>query len=602
MADEPAYVLLQILAGCLSLVVGITAWCCAAALWQVGTKTPVRDSELPRGVAWYRILGWLLMWTGSLGLFALAVGSGTAAVVEVQLVTRAPVAIFVTLAALMTLIAVINASAGLRAMLLRAAELPGHEESEPESLGTRLSRWLPTPLGLLSATIGVTAIVTILAEAGILVIGLGQTDEHYSILLLLLALLGEGMTFIGLVLAMAAELLTLPWETIDTRRRLFIGRLLYGTGVVCVLVVAAPLLIVGLLGLLLLGVLLIGIVAGARRASGLTAFWTLAHAVKARQPLDRELAAQAESSRGRASYLLGSASQALAQGIPLEEAAFHRGLVPWSSWLEVRGGMSSGKLREALAAAAARETERFSRMASPGRSRLSAAYFGVLWGVLVQIVCFVLYYIVPKFKKIFEDFDTELPELLVTLINFLDFGGFFSLFLLSGFAVLAAALVIEALVDYYGWEGMLERFGSRFRVRFATPDMLRGLRWAILAKRPLDVVLQDMGDTPVPFLVRTGLHRAAGGIRQGEEPWLVLQEVGWIRREEAELLRCAQAAGNLPWALDALSQSVTNRRNYRVEWWLQALHPLLVLSIAAFVAWFAIAMFLPLVKLLNDLS
>jgi type II secretory pathway component PulF len=264
--------------------------------------------------------------------------------------------------------------------------------------------------------------------------------------------------------------------------------------------------------------------------------------------------------------------------------------------------MSSGRLRDALAAAATRETERFSRMASPGTFRLSIGYLGVVWFVLVNIVCFLMYYIVPKFRKIFEDFDTDLPELLVTWISILGNPTVYSFFALSSLMGLGAALLIEALVDYYGWEGMLERFGSRFRVRFAAPDMLRGLRWGVLARKPLDAVLQDMGDIPVPFLIRTGLHRAAGGIRQGEEPWQVLQEVGWVRREEAELLRCAQAAGNLPWALEALSQSISDRRGYRVEWWLQALHPVLVLSMAVIVAWFVIAMFLPLVKLLNDLS
>ncbi|HUQ71640.1 MAG TPA: type II secretion system F family protein, partial [Planctomycetaceae bacterium] len=168
--------------------------------------------------------------------------------------------------------------------------------------------------------------------------------------------------------------------------------------------------------------------------------------------------------------------------------------------------------------------------------------------------------------------------------------------------MIASALAIELLVDYYGWEGMIERFGSRYRLRFATPDLLRGLKWAVKSKRPLDAVLQDMAATPSTFLVKSGLHRAAAGIRDGGDPWAVLHDVGWIRSEEAELLRCAQAAGNLPWALETLSLSVSNRRSYRTEWWLQVIHPVLVLSAGAMVGWFAVAMFMPLIKLLNDLS
>jgi type IV pilus assembly protein PilC len=288
--------------------------------------------------------------------------------------------------------------------------------------------------------------------------------------------------------------------------------------------------------------------------------------------------------------------------VPLKEVAFARGLVPRSSWLEVSAAMSTGRLSEALEAAAARETDRFSRAWSPGMARGSLAYFGVLWGLLVLIFGFVMYYIVPKFKKILDDFDLAAPPPMRSFLNIMDSDFVMPLFVLFGLSFLILAITVELLVDYYGWEGMLERFGSRFRLRFSTPDLLRGLKWAVLTRKPFDAVLQDMATTPVTFLVKSGLHRAAGGLRQGEDPWTVLHNVGWIRREEAELLRCAQAAGNLPWALETLSQSIGQRRSYRVEWWLQASHPVLVLTAAAFVGWFAVAMFSPLTHMLNELS
>ena len=39
--------------------------------------------------------------------------------------------------------------------------------------------------------------------------------------------------------------------------------------------------------------------------------------------------------------------------------------------------------------------------------------------VATLIVGFIMYYIIPKFKKIFEDFNTELPEITVVLIGLL---------------------------------------------------------------------------------------------------------------------------------------------------------------------------------------
>ncbi|MDZ4685434.1 MAG: type II secretion system F family protein [Planctomycetaceae bacterium] len=603
--DKLPFLMLMLLAGSAVMTVGITAWRCAVSLQRMSADNPEPSS----GVAWYRMVGWILMWGGALSLFALAVGSGAMAAAEPAFVTWSPAAVLVAALTLAVLSVVIRATAGLRSSLIAAAESSESDDRDEASPWSVLSTGLLTPLGLLMTCVIATASLAILFEIGVLTFGIAASNEQNSVIVLMAALVAEAATFTGLLLAMAAETLTLPFGTVDVRQRTLWSRLLSTIGLLAGLVAIGPLVAVGSIAALFLGVAVIlfpvigvSTLGGRRRAGELSAFWTLLHAVKTRAPLERELEAQAESATGRARFLLSRTSRDLAAGIPLEEAAFQRGLVPQSAWLEVRAGMSSGLLKESLQAAAVRETERFSRMSSPGTSRLSAAYFGILWGVLVLITSFLMYYIIPKFKKIFEDFNTELPEVLVSLIRFSDFMVNYGLLGLLGMGVVASCVAIELLVDYYGWEGMIERFGSRFRLRFATPDLLRGLKWAVTARKPLDGVLQDMAATPATFQVKSGLHRAAAAIRDGDDPWAVLCDVGWIRSEEAELLRCAQAAGNLPWALDTLSLSVANRRSYRTEWWLQVLHPVLVLTAAVFVGWFAIAMFLPLVKLLNDLS
>jgi type IV pilus assembly protein PilC len=598
--DKLDFYLPMLFAAVIIMTVSVTAWRCAVRLQHLSETTAARG-----GVAWFRLLGWLLVWGGALGLFATAVVIGTMAATQPQLVTIIPAAVFAAVAAFLVLFAAVRATMGLRACVVRS-----ESESSPDSPSALppFLKNIGTPLGLATTVAVVTAVMAVMFELGVLTLGVASVDEQASVVFLLVALFAEIAVLTGIVLVMAAEQMTVPWEQIDHRLRVLLSRVLWTFGMFAGLLAVGPLVAMGAVAAAILVVaagvfpiLAVSTVGGQRRASELTAFWTLLNAVKSRQPLGRELAAQAESMSGRARKLLLLASQDELAGTPIDDYAFHRQLVPRSAWLEVRAGMASGRLVEALQAGAARETQRFSNMSAPGMPRLSAAYFGMLLAVAANVVGFVMYFIVPKFKKIFEDFDTELPRSLISLIAFSDFMVNSALWLLT-FCLVIAAFVIEILVNFYGWDGMIERFGSRFWLRLATPDLLRGLKWAVEANQPFDIILRDMAGTPVTFRVKHGLHRAAEAIRHGEDSWVALQRVGWIRPEEAELLRCAEAAGNLPWALETLSQSIGLRRGFRLEWWLQMLHPVLVLTAALFVGWFAIAMFGPLVKLLNDLS
>jgi type II secretory pathway component PulF len=112
-----------------------------------------------------------------------------------------------------------------------------------------------------------------------------------------------------------------------------------------------------------------------------------------------------------------------------------------------------------------------------------------------------------------------------------------------------------------------------------------------------------------PFVTSSGpilLQRRAAAIRRGLNEglscWELLSQTGFLKPNEVMLLESAQRAGNLPWALDALADSLDRRWLFRLQAGMEWLRPLAILFLGAIVGFVAIAMFLPLVKLLNDLS
>src|SRR5262249_32042909 len=75
-----------------------------------------------------------------------------------------------------------------------------------------------------------------------------------------------------------------------------------------------------------------------------------------------------------------------------------------------------------------------------------------------------------------------------------------------------------------------------------------------------------------------------------------------VSKPEAALLKTAEQAGNLPWTFRQIAQRREKRAVYLLASALQVLYPLVILLLGSFVGIFVIALFTPLVKLVEGLS
>ena len=68
------------------------------------------------------------------------------------------------------------------------------------------------------------------------------------------------------------------------------------------------------------------------------------------------------------------------------------------------------------------------------------------------------------------------------------------------------------------------------------------------------------------------------------------------------MLQAAQRVGNLPWALTEMADSVRRRLAYRVQAAVQLLFPPIVILMGLAVTFIVVALFLPLIALIQRLA
>ncbi len=342
--------------------------------------------------------------------------------------------------------------------------------------------------------------------------------------------------------------------------------------------------------------------AARNRAAELTALWTLAIASRSQRPLGPELWHHMDRVTGPAQRRLKLLAALLGDGEPLDLALQRSRVLPRNGSMEIQAALDANQVSAALKSAAARETLRFSQGPVVAET-FSISYFAVIIDAMFFIVGFLMYYIIPKFKKIFEDFGTELPEMTITLIRISD--GFAScgaplILMLAPASIFAVWCDMHA--RFYGWRSLFERFCGSWVPRLRVPDILRGLAWGVRGERPVAESFSAMTLGRADYRMREQLRRIAEQVRNGVSPWDALAELRWITATEAEALQRAEAIGNLPWVLDTLADAEERRWEYRLNRYVQYLRPLLIFLLGLTVAFIAIAFFLPLVKLVNDLS
>ncbi|MFY9253254.1 MAG: type II secretion system F family protein [Fuerstiella sp.] len=226
--------------------------------------------------------------------------------------------------------------------------------------------------------------------------------------------------------------------------------------------------------------------------------------------------------------------------------------------------------------------------------------------VAVGIVSFIMMFIIPKFKKIFDDFGTELPAMTNMLIGFSDWMvqywymlfigpiGFY-LFIKIVRKNKTGAFVVDWLSLRIPLVGKILHLGIIARVT-------RTLGTLIASGVPILEGLLISRDTAGNHVFERAFDNIYTAIREGETIAVPLREAKIVDDMVVNMVDVGEETGALDDMLYKVADVYDEEVEVKVESLISLLEPIMVVVLGLIVGFIVIALFLPLIKLLNDLS
>jgi len=227
-------------------------------------------------------------------------------------------------------------------------------------------------------------------------------------------------------------------------------------------------------------------------------------------------------------------------------------------------------------------------------------------GVATLIVGFIMYYIIPKFKKIFMDFGTELPGITELLINCSDI--VVDYFYLGPVIPIGLYLMIKIIKKNKTGEFIVDWTSLRIPLlgsiisKTIVARTMRTLGTLIASGVPILEALSIARDTAGNQVFKRAFDNIYQAIREGESIAVPLKEARIVDDMVVNMVDVGEETGALDTMMYKVADVYDEEVSVLVEGLIKKLEPLMVVVLGLIVGFIVIALFMPLVKLLNDLS
>jgi type IV pilus assembly protein PilC len=226
--------------------------------------------------------------------------------------------------------------------------------------------------------------------------------------------------------------------------------------------------------------------------------------------------------------------------------------------------------------------------------------------VATGIVGFIMYYIIPKFKKIFEGFGVELPPMTVALIwtsdvvvNYFYLGPLIPLSFWLSIKLIKKNKTGAFVVD---WLSLRIPLLGKILQKGIVARMTRTLGTLIASGVPILESLSIVRDTAGNTVFYKAFQNIYSAIREGEPMAIPLKEAKIVDDMVVNMVEVGEETGALDNMLYKVADVYDEEVAVLVDGLVSMLEPIMVVVLGLIVGFIVIALFMPLVKLLNDLS
>jgi type IV pilus assembly protein PilC len=269
----------------------------------------------------------------------------------------------------------------------------------------------------------------------------------------------------------------------------------------------------------------------------------------------------------------------------------------------VKAGEAGGILEQILERLAI-----FAEKAEAIRGKIKGAltYPIVVICFAVVIVALVMIFIVPKFQEVFQQMGVEMPPLTKALLSVANFVKNWWWAIAGGLGLLY--FLLRALQRIYAFRKFVHRL--QLRVPVSGPLMKKTIvaRFArtfgtlLGAGVPILEALTIIRDATTNLVIGEALESVHKNIKQGETITRPMQESGVFDDIVVNMVDVGEQSGNLDRMLGKVADAYEREVDDAVSTLFKVIEPLLIIGLAGVVGTIVIALFLPILKVMDTLS
>lgn len=269
----------------------------------------------------------------------------------------------------------------------------------------------------------------------------------------------------------------------------------------------------------------------------------------------------------------------------------------------VKAGEAGGILDQILERLA-----EFAEKADAIRSKITGAlaYPAFVMTFAVSVVGFVMVFVVPKFEEVFTQLNTTLPPLTEALMGFAKFATRFWWSFFLGAGLLYA--LYRVLLRVHGFKRFVHK--TRLRVPLFGPLLKKTIiaRFArtfgtlLSAGVPILEALGIVRDSVANLVVGEALDDVHKNIKQGETITRPMAESGVFDDIVINMVDVGEESGNLDRMLLKIADAYEREVDDSVNTVFKVIEPIILLVLALGVGTIVVALFLPILKVMDTLA
>ncbi len=228
--------------------------------------------------------------------------------------------------------------------------------------------------------------------------------------------------------------------------------------------------------------------------------------------------------------------------------------------------------------------------------------------VALLIVTGIVVFVVPRFREIFRDFKADLPAITVYLLSFSDFvANRFGWAILLGIPLgvwLLVKMLRRSAAGRVAWDALLLRVPVLGRIvrKSAISRFSRTLGTLLAAGVPILDALQIARDTVGNAVFERSLGRAQRAIREGQSLTVPLRESKAWGLLVCNMIEVGEETGDLDKMLLKIADAFDDQVDTMISSLVSLLEPLMVIALGVIVGGIVLALFMPLVTILQKLT